>query len=143
MLSLVPPPPLYSGPSKTWCLDLITPAVPSGLFFLWSGTPQDTPAWTWCAVHTCICVQFPINLTTDLTTDFSSPLSTMISCTKCTHRFQNPSGFKRHFNTVHSYHPGLDVPVAELQRNHHPLLTGASSFCRVDNKLLCSPSQAM
>lgn len=52
----------------------------------------------------------------------------MIPCPKCARFFRSSSGFKRHFNTIHAYHPGLDVPVAESQKNYHPFLTGTCNL---------------
>lgn len=52
----------------------------------------------------------------------------MIPCTACNRWFRNTSGLKRHFNAVHAYHPGLDIPITEFQREYHPFLTGLSVF---------------
>jgi len=49
----------------------------------------------------------------------------MIPCTKCNRWFKSGSGLKRHYNTIHEYNLGLDVPIAEYRRDCHPLLTGA------------------
>jgi hypothetical protein len=57
----------------------------------------------------------------------------MIPCTKCNRRFRNGSGLKRHYNTMHEYHPGLDVPMTEFQRDCHPFLTGAHSDLTVSH----------
>ena len=52
----------------------------------------------------------------------------MIPCSKCSRRFRNNSGLTRHYNAIHKYHPGLDVPISEFQRDHHPFLTGVCMF---------------
>jgi len=49
----------------------------------------------------------------------------MIPCTKCNRWFKNQSGFTRHYNAIHEYNPGLDVPIAEYRQDRHPFLTGA------------------
>ena len=56
------------------------------------------------------------------------PPKTIIPCPNCDRKFQNTSGFKRHFGAIHQHHPGLDVPVTELWQVYHPTLTGMILF---------------
>ena len=77
-----------------------------------------------CFHHKSQCAA-PTN--TVVTHKFPSP-HPMIPCTKCNRRFRNGSGLKRHLNTIHGYHPGLDIPVVEFQREHHPFLTGPCGY---------------
>jgi hypothetical protein len=46
------------------------------------------------------------------------------ACPQCDRRCKNLSGLKRHQNSVHGDHPGLHLPVTELQQNYHPNLNG-------------------
>ena len=47
-----------------------------------------------------------------------------LPCPECTRSFKNLSGLRRHQNAVHRNDPGLSVPIAELRRIYHPILTG-------------------
>jgi hypothetical protein len=65
----------------------------------------------------------------------------MIPCTGCHRRFRNSSGLKRHFNAIHAYHPGLDVPVINVQRDYHPFLTGMLAIFLPRRLLIPTPPQ--
>jgi hypothetical protein len=61
---------------------------------------------------------FPIFLTHSLFSMAS------FACPQCDRRCKNLSGLKRHQNSMHGDHPGLYIPVTELQRDYHPNLNG-------------------
>lgn len=81
-------------------------------------------------VESLTCQQYPATQLQSLTAFFPVFLTyahfsmASFACPQCDRRCKNLSGLKRHQNSVHGDHPGLYLPVTELQRNYHPNLNG-------------------
>lgn len=60
----------------------------------------------------------------------------LFTCPQCGRRCKNLSGLRRHENSAHGEHPGLNIPVTELRRSYHPNLT--STYNGFDSALFLS-----
>ena len=51
-------------------------------------------------------------------------------CSECPKVCKSPRGLKQHTTAMHQQSSRLGVPLSDVERHFHPLMTGKSNFCK-------------